>query len=1209
MKRHALSLGSLLLFGSLLVQADPYDMKEPSPAEIEKIQAAMPDTPPAKPAKPRKILILSQCEGFKHSSVPYVEKAFAIMGQKSGAFTTVATIDSGILESPQLDSFDAILMNSTTMRLPLLEVDDKGMDDAQKQALAAREAAVEQRFIDFVRNGKGLIGVHAATDCLYKWPEYGEMMGGYFNAHPWNEDVTVKLDDPGHPLLSAFRGQSYVVADEIYQFKEPYSRDKLRVLMSLDVNGTNMTKDTIRRTDGDFAVAWIHAYGKGRVFYYSLGHRNEIFWNEPIMHCYLAGIQYALGDLKCDDTPSSQLTEAYLAESRKLGYEQGIIAIFQDLAGYELGVNDSRAKLVATMVLEAQKEGSANRSDLSARLAKVAVDPQATADGRLFACRQLALVGEDNAVSALASLLTDATLGQWARRALEAIPGPVADSALIAGLKQAKGAVLAGVVDSLGARGVQAAGAPLALLLNSSDAMVAEAAANALGRIGGKTSIMALSAAKPTPAIARAVLACGEAAREAGRTDEASTAYTWLLAPGRAPDFIAAAAFYGQGMVAPAKGLTDALAAAKGDNREMVRAAADLARDLPGDAVASSFAQLLPSLPATVQPLYLDALAERGDRAVEPTVLALVKAEDENVRMTALEALAKLGDAAAVPDLVAMAAQADGGKVADAARQSLSLLTPANVDAALVAILATDDAPVQTEVVRALGARKANTALPALLDTARSGNRDLAKESRKSLALLTQPKDLPEIVKLLAEQKSASARGDLENILIAVAKRIDDDQAKAAAILPALKGELPTSARASLLDVLGRVGAESGLPALYTALDDADGDVQRAAVKSLAESWPNAEPMERLRTISLNADNQILRVLSLRGYARMLAMPSTRSMKETLGLYKEALGLAKGDQEKRTLVTGLGDLCHPDALEFVKPYLGDEGVKNEALLAALKITQSLDGQGMTFNASHGHGSERNAVDGNRDTRWTSGKGMTPDMWFMVDLGYETDIKSIYLDAGPVGTDYPRSFEVYVSLDGKEWGKPVVTSGDRHEKVFTIDVPPTYGRFVKIVQTSTTPSNYWSISEMRINDRPSGSGKTELDRSKWKMSASRSGGGDVPENAIDGDLNKRWGTGGGMQPTDWLQVDLGEEKTVYRVVLNAAKSGSDYPRDVLVDYSLDGNAWNGPIGATQGTGVVTSIVLLPTKTRFLRIKQTGSHDTYWWSVYDLKVLGE
>jgi type 1 glutamine amidotransferase len=396
MKRRLLSLTSLCVLAGLLVQAAPYDLKEPSADEIAKMQAAMPASPTVKPAKKYKLLIISQCEGFKHSSVPYVEKAFEILGQKTGVFTTVATIDTSILESPEFDTFDAIVMNNTTMRLPLLQVDDKDMTDAQKQALAKREEAVQKRFLDFVRNGKSIIGVHAATDCLYKWPEYGDMLGGFFNSHPWNEDVGVKLDDPGHPLLKAFRGQPFTVKDEIYQFKEPYSRDKLRVLLSIDVNRTDMTKKTIRRTDGDFAVAWIHRYGKGRVFYFSLGHRHEIFWNEPVMQCYLDGIQYALGDLKCDDTPSSQLTADYLAKSQAVGYEQGIAAIFQDLAGYKLGVNDNRARLVARMVLEAQKAGSENRADLSARLAKVAADTQATADGRIFACRQLALIGQDN---------------------------------------------------------------------------------------------------------------------------------------------------------------------------------------------------------------------------------------------------------------------------------------------------------------------------------------------------------------------------------------------------------------------------------------------------------------------------------------------------------------------------------------------------------------------------------------------------------------------------------------------------------------------------------------------------------------------------------------------------------------------------------------------------------------------------------------------
>ena len=767
---------------------------------------------------------------------------------------------------------------------------------------------------------------------------------------------------------------------------------------------------------------------------------------------------------------------------------------------------------------------------------------------------------------------------------------------------------------AFGARRVAGAVPALVPLIASPDGEVAMAAVDALGRIGGREAVNALIQAKTgSPALrgalARAALAGAESARTAGRNSEAIGPYTWIMAASGAPAHVRAAALYGACMASPTQGLRDALAAARHDSIEDIRAAARLARDLPGERAATAFAELLPTLPPAHQPLFLDALAERGDRAVQPTVAALAASADEGVRLAAVQALATLGDAAAVPVLVAIAADGEAGKAADAARQSLALLTPANVNPALVAALADGQPAAQTEIVRALGARKATEAVPAILRTARSENRDLAKESRKSLALLAAPKDLPEVVSLLVEQTSASARGDLENILVAVARRIEDDGAKTAAVLAALKGETPVKARASLLDVLGRIGAASGLPTLYAAIDGSDAEGQRAAVKTLAESWPDAAPMERLRTVSRTAESPVLRVLSLRGYARMLAMPSKRSMKDTLALYQEALGLAKGDQEKRTLVTGLGDLCHPDALAFVKPYLADPGVKSEALLAALKITQALDGQGMRFRASHGQGSERNAVDGTRDTRWTSGKAMTPGMWFQVDLGYETDIREIWLDAGPVGTDYPRSFEVYVSLDGENWGNPIVTSGDRKEKIFTIELPPTYGRHVKIIQTGTTPSNFWSIAEMRINGRPSATGKKELDRGKWQVTASRSAGDAPPANAIDGDLKKRWGTGGGMQPTDWFQIDLGETKTVYRVVLDAAKSGSDYPREVRVECSLDGETWEGPIGATEGTGPVTSVVLLPTKVRFLRIKQTGSHETYWWSIYDLKVFGE
>jgi hypothetical protein len=228
-------------------------------------------------------------------------------------------------------------------------------------------------------------------------------------------------------------------------------------------------------------------------------------------------------------------------------------------------------------------------------------------------------------------------------------------------------------------------------------------------------------------------------------------------------------------------------------------------------------------------------------------------------------------------------------------------------------------------------------------------------------------------------------------------------------------------------------------------------------------------------------------------------------------------------------------------------------------------------------------------------------------WFMVDLGYETEIRSILLDAGPTGNDYPHGYEVYVSVDAERWGEPAVKGGDPKARVFTIAVPATTGRFVKIVQTGKDGS-FWSINEIRVNGVPDFKTYPPLDRGAWKASAFN-GKDKHPENAIDGDRASRWGTGGAMKPGDWFAVDLGAEHTVHAVVLDAAQSGGDYPRECQVFTSTDGATWFGPVGAVKGAGALTTVPVLPTQTRHVKIVQTGSTDYNWWSIYELQVLGE
>lgn len=264
-----------------------------TPEEIDKIEKAMPATARAMPEKPRRVLVFSQALKFKHASIPYGEKAFQIMGEKTGAFTADLSRDGAELAPEKLAGYDAIIINNPTgdfLTTPSLR---KGL-------------------LDFVSSGKGVVGIHAASDANFAWEEYGELIGGFFVNHPWNADttVTLKIEQPDHPVNQAFDGESFVVKDEIYQFREPYSRDKLLVLASLDTEKTDMNKKGIQRTDNDFAVSWVQPWGKGRVFYCSLGHNPDIFWNPTVLQHYLDGIQFALGDLKAPtsaaDTASTQ---------------------------------------------------------------------------------------------------------------------------------------------------------------------------------------------------------------------------------------------------------------------------------------------------------------------------------------------------------------------------------------------------------------------------------------------------------------------------------------------------------------------------------------------------------------------------------------------------------------------------------------------------------------------------------------------------------------------------------------------------------------------------------------------------------------------------------------------------------------------------------------------------------------------------------------
>ena len=294
--------------------------KPPTAEDFAKIVAAAPDKAPAKPAKPRKLLVFSLTKSYRHASIPCGVKAIEAMGSKTGAFTTVVSDDIAMFEPEKIKQFDAIVMNNTTGEL-FLPKNFKKLPADQKAAAEQYDKNLKKSLKDFVTGGKGLAVIHGGLWCfLSTWrAEYAEIVGADFVAHPWHTKVTVKIDDPDSPLCAAFEGKSFEVFDEIYAFTKPYSRASQRVLYSLDTSKMKL-KDKFngKRDDGDYALGWLKECGKGRVFYSALGHDYPVFYNPAVLQHWLAGIQYALGDLKADATPRPLKTTSAKKKTTKI---------------------------------------------------------------------------------------------------------------------------------------------------------------------------------------------------------------------------------------------------------------------------------------------------------------------------------------------------------------------------------------------------------------------------------------------------------------------------------------------------------------------------------------------------------------------------------------------------------------------------------------------------------------------------------------------------------------------------------------------------------------------------------------------------------------------------------------------------------------------------------------------------------------------------
>jgi uncharacterized protein len=264
-------------------------------------------------AQPKRVLVVTATQGFRHSSIPVAERVLGELAEKSQAFTVDyarggkdGKDDKDLKEkmSPEaLKKYDAVIFANTSGDLPIPDRD---------------------AFISWVKSGKGFAGMHAASDTLHGYPPYIEMLGGAFHTHGDQVCVDCINQNPQHPSTRHL-GSAWTIFDEIYIFKN-FNRSKVHGLLTLD-------KHPNTGIPGDYPVAWTKYVGNGRVFYTSLGHREDVWENPLYQRHILEGIRWVLGQVEADATPQS--TAAKLAPIEK---EEGFRLLFNgtDLKGWRL---------------------------------------------------------------------------------------------------------------------------------------------------------------------------------------------------------------------------------------------------------------------------------------------------------------------------------------------------------------------------------------------------------------------------------------------------------------------------------------------------------------------------------------------------------------------------------------------------------------------------------------------------------------------------------------------------------------------------------------------------------------------------------------------------------------------------------------------------------------------------------------------------------
>jgi HEAT repeat protein len=564
----------------------------------------------------------------------------------------------------------------------------------------------------------------------------------------------------------------------------------------------------------------------------------------------------------------------------------------------------------------------------------------ASAPDKCAACQRLRMIGTAKSVPALAALLGEERISQAARYALEEMPVPEAGAALRQALLTTSGPLQSGVADSVGWRR-DTAGVPLLKpLLRGADALVASAAATALGRIGDKEATAALISARNKvspavqPAVLNGLLQSAEQRLAAGDAKEAASLYGKLFTT-KYPDRIRVAAWRGV-VLADAKHRPKMVSQALlGKDRSLQMAAMKAVRELGDAPTIEACLQQWTKLPAGSQLAVLDARLKLGGEVL-PAVHLAMQSQYVSVRSAAWMALSDLGDASALPALARAAARGEPAE-RDAAREALVRVRGARVREALLKQIAAAEPVEKAELLRALGERGDTEAAGVLLENAAAASGPARSAALESLRKLAAPGTLVPLLEIAAKSGSEA---DCElglNALYAICKASPDKDQMTRSALEAMR-QMPAREHRQVLAVLAELGTPAALEATQAATREPDPEMVKEAVRVLGQ-WPNSAPASLLLEMARTSSPPSLRVLALRGCIEVAGQEP--DMTKRLQMLQQARSAATRPEEKKQVLAKIGQIPTAAALHVAVADLADADLVNEAGQAAITVAEQV----------------------------------------------------------------------------------------------------------------------------------------------------------------------------------------------------------------------------------------------------------------------------